>query len=245
MQNETADSIPQGITVLIVDDEPRLRDIVKMNLELEKYRTVEAGSGYEALEKLRDELPDIIILDVMMPEMDGYTALRHIREISTAPVIMLSVRDDERDRIHGLNLGADDYISKPFSAPELISRIKAVLRRTYLPAPKRRTNVTIDANLSIDFDRRKAIVRGKTVALRPTESRLLYHLVNNAGKLMSHETLLMKVWGREYREEDHYLRLYIKYLREKLEADPASPKYILTEHGMGYTFAEFEHAPTE
>ncbi len=231
---------PQGVTILVVDDEPRLRDVVRMNLEIEGYRVVEAGTGYEALERLRDELPDLIILDIMMPEMDGFTALRHIREISTVPVIMLTVRNDERDRIRGLDLGADDYINKPFSTPELLSRAKAVLRRAFLPAPARRTRVEVDDDLVIDFDRREVIVRGRKITLRPTESRLLYHLVNNAGRLLSHETLLAKVWGREYRDEDHYVRLYITYLRQKIERDPAHPEYILTERGLGYRFREFE-----
>jgi DNA-binding response OmpR family regulator len=230
---------PQGVTVLVVDDEPRLRDVTRLNLELEGYRVAEAATGYEALEKLREELPDLIILDVMMPEMDGFSALKSIREISTVPVIMLTVRNDEQDRIRGLDLGADDYMTKPFSTLELLSRVKAVLRRTFMPAPTRRATVTVDDDLTIDFDRREVRVRGQRVTLRPTEARLLYHLVNNAGRLLSHETLLAKVWGREYRDEDHYVRLYITYLRQKIERDPAHPEYILTERGMGYRFKEF------
>ena len=179
----------------------------------------------------------------MMPEMDGFTALKHIRETSTVPVIMLTVRNDERDRIRGLDLGADDYINKPFSTPELLSRMKAVLRRTFMPAPTRRALILIDDDLSIDFDHREVIVRGNKVTLRPTESRLLYHLVNNAGRLLSHETLLAKVWGREYRDEDHYVRLYITYLRQKIERDPAHPEYIVTERGMGYRFKDLAPIP--
>ena len=229
---------PQGITILVVDDEPRLRDVTRMNLEMEGYRVVEAGTGYEAIERLRQELPDLIIMDVMMPEMDGFAALKQIRELSTTPVIMLTVRNDERDRIRGLDLGADDYMTKPFSTPELLSRVKAVLRRTFMPAPTRRARVTVDDDLSIDFDRREVLVRGQHVTLRPTEARLLYHLVSNAGRLLSHATLLSKVWGREYRDEDHYVRLYITYLRQKIERDPTHPEYILTERGMGYRFKE-------
>ena len=229
---------PQGITILVVDDEPRLRDVTRLNLEMEGYRVVEAGTGYEAIERLRQELPDLIIMDVMMPEMDGFAALKQIRELSTTPVIMLTVRNDERDRIRGLDLGADDYMTKPFSTPELLSRVKAVLRRTFMPAPTRRARVTVDDDLSIDFDRREVLVRGQHVTLRPTEARLLYHLVSNAGRLLSHATLLSKVWGREYRDEDHYVRLYITYLRQKIERDPTHPEYILTERGMGYRFKE-------
>ena len=234
---------PQGVTILVVDDEPRLRDVLRMNLEFEGYHVVEAETGYDAVSKLREALPDLILLDIMMPEMDGFTALKHIRETSTVPVIMLTVRNDERDRIRGLDLGADDYINKPFSTPELLSRMKAVLRRTFMPAPTRRALIVIDDDLSIDFDHREVIVRGNKVTLRPTESRLLYHLVNNAGRLLSHETLLAKVWGREYRDEDHYVRLYITYLRQKIERDPAHPEYIVTERGMGYRFKDLAPIP--
>lgn len=237
--NPTETFDPQGYTILIVDDEPRLRDVLRLNLELERYRVTEAATGYEAVERLREDLPDLIILDVMMPEMDGFTALRHIREISTVPVIMLTVRTDERDRIRGLEIGADDYMSKPFSTPELLSRVKAVLRRTFQSAPPRRARVVVDDDLTVDFDRREVIVRGQHVTLRPTEARLLSHLVNNAGHLLSHETLLAKVWGREYKDENQYVRLYITYLRQKIERDPAHPEYILTERGLGYRFREF------
>jgi two-component system KDP operon response regulator KdpE len=230
---------PQGVTILVVDDEPRLRDVTRLNLEMAGFQVVEAATGYEAIERMREALPDLIILDVMMPEMDGFTALKEIREVSTVPVIMLTVRNDERDRIHGLDLGADDYMTKPFSTPELLSRVKAVLRRTFMPAPTRRERVVVDDDLTIDFDHREVLVRGERVTLRPTEARLLYHLVANAGHLLTHNTLLAKVWGREYRDENHYVRLYITYLRQKIERDPAHPDYILTERGMGYRFKEF------
>ncbi len=175
-----------------------------------------------------------------MPEMDGFETLRAIREVSTVPVIMLTVRQSEQDRIRGLDLGADDYIAKPFSPKELLLRIRALLRRSFMPAPARKTEIVVDPDLKIDFSRREVIVRGEKVVLRPTEYRLLYHLVNNAGRLLTHETLLSKVWGREYRDEAHYLRLYITYLRQKIEKDPAHPKYILTERGVGYRFKELD-----
>ena len=233
---------PRSITVLVVDDEPRLVDVVRMNLEVEGYRVVAAASGMEALERLKQDLPDLVILDVMMPELDGYETLRQMREFSNVPVIMLTVRQDEQDRIRGLEIGADDYLGKPYSPRELQSRIKAVLRRTFTPSPARKTAIVVDADLTIDFDRHKVWVRGAEVTLRPTEYRLLYHLVNNAGRLLTHETLLSKVWGHEYRDESHYLRLYITYLRQKLERDPAHPKYILTERGVGYRFRELPPA---
>ncbi|MGH2487180.1 MAG: response regulator transcription factor [Ktedonobacterales bacterium] len=230
---------PRHYTVLVVDDEPRLVDVVRLNLEMEGYHVVEASDGQEAITRLKEDLPDLVVLDVMMPEMDGFETLRRIRAVSSVPVIMLTVRQEESDRIRGLEIGADDYLTKsPFSPRELQSRIRAVLRRTFMPAPARKTSITVDQDLTIDFNRREIWVRGQKVTLRPTEYKLLYHLVNNAGRLMTHEALLSKVWGHEYRDESHYLRLYITYLRQKLERDPAHPKYILTERGVGYRFRE-------
>ncbi len=233
---------PRSLTVLIVDDEPRIIDFIRMNLEFEGFRVVDAATGYEALERLKEDLPDLILLDVMMPKMDGFETLKHIREVSNVPVIMLTVRQEEGDRIRGLDLGADDYITKPFSPRELLSRIKALLRRSFMPSPTRKTRIVVDDDLTIDFSKGEVFVRGEKIALRPTEYRLLYHLVNNAGRLLTHETLLSKVWGHEYRDEAHYLRLYITYLRQKIEQDPAHPKYILTERGLGYRFRELDQA---
>ena len=233
---------PHSITVLVVDDEPRLVDVVRMNLEMGGYRVLGAFDGAEALEKLKQDLPDLVVLDVMMPEMDGFETLRRIREVSNLPVIMLTVRNEPADRIKGLEIGADDYLSKPFDPRELQSRIKALLRRTFAPSPARKTKIVVDKDLVIDFNKREVWVRAEKVTLRPTEYRLLYHLVNNAGRLMTHDTLLSKVWGHEYRDESQYLRLYITYLRQKLERDPAHPKYILTERGVGYRFRELESA---
>ena len=230
----------RDMTILIVDDEPRIRDFVRMNLELEHYTVLDASNGREALDELREHLPDLVVLDVMMPEMDGFETLKAIREVSTVPVIMLTVQQDEQSRIRGLDLGADDYIAKPFNPRELLSRIRALLRRSLMPPPSRKTEIVVDTDLKIDFSRHEVIVRGEKVVLRPTEYRLLYHLVNNAGHLLTHETLLSKVWGREYRDEAHYLRLYVTYLRQKIEKDPAHPKYILTERGVGYRFKELE-----
>ncbi len=235
---------PRNITVLVADDEPRLVDVVRLNLELEGYRVIAADNGIEALERLKADLPDLVVLDVMMPELDGFETLRRIREVSSIPVLMLTVRGEEGDRIRGLEIGADDYLTKPFSPRELQSRIKALLRRTFMPAPPRKTRIVVDDDLTIDFNSGAVWVRGEKVTLRPTEYRLLYHLVNNAGRLMTHETLLSKVWGPEYRDESHYLRLYITYLRQKLERDPQHPKYILTERGMGYRFRELVAAET-
>ena len=238
MENEAFDQ--RDIIILVVDDEPRIRDLVRLNLEMEHYGVIEAANGVEALDRLRENLPDLVMLDVMMPEMDGFETLRAIREVSTVPVVMLTVRQSEQDRIHGLDLGADDYLAKPFSPRELLSRIRALLRRSFMAPPSRKTEIIVDPDLKIDFSRHEVIVRGQKVVLRPTEYRLLYHLVSNAGHLLTHETLLSKVWGREYRDEAHYLRLYITYLRQKIEKDPAHPKYILTERGVGYRFKELD-----
>jgi len=228
------------MTVLVVDDEPRLVDVVRLNLELEGYRVLTAENGVEALARLKADLPDLVVLDVMMPEMDGFETLRHIREVSSVPVLMLTVRQEEYDLIRGLEIGADDYLTKPYNPRELQARIKALLRRSTMQAPARRTRIEVDDDLTIDFGKHEVWVRGEKVPLRPTEYRLLYHLVTNAGRLMTHDTLLSKVWGPEYRDESHYLRLYITYLRRKLERDPAHPKYILTERGMGYRFRDLD-----
>jgi two-component system KDP operon response regulator KdpE len=230
----------QDKTILVVDDEPRIIEAVGMNLELEGYQVSGASNGYKALQKLTEELPDLVILDVMMPEMDGFETLRKIREVSTVPVIMLTVKGEETDKVKGLDLGADDYVTKPFRPKELVSRVKAVLRRVEMPSPVPKTEIRVDDNLSIDFSRCKVIAKGKEVHLRPTEYRLLYHLVSNAGRVLNHETLLRRVWGYEYRDEDHYLWLYITYLRKKIEEDPKHPKYILGERGIGYRFRELE-----
>ena len=227
--------------ILVVDDEPRMIRFIRMNLELEGYQVIEAKNGIQALEQVRQHLPDLVIMDVMMPEMDGFETLRMLREISTVPVILLTVKSDEEDRIRGLELGADDYITKPFSPRELNSRVNAVLRRAEWPAPPPRTILKIDERLSVDFNRHQVIVDGERIDLRPTEYRLLNHLIQNAGWVVPHDTLLAKVWGYEYRDETHYLRLYINYLRKKIEEDPSNPRYILTERGVGYRFMDFKN----
>jgi two-component system KDP operon response regulator KdpE len=225
--------------ILVVDDEPRMIHFIRLNLEHDGFEVSEAESGLTALEQLRDQLPDLILLDVMMPELNGFETLRMIREISTVPVIMLTAKGEEEDRVQGLELGADDYITKPFSPRELVSRVRAVLRRTMMPSAPARELIEVDDRLKIDFDRREIWVQDELVKLRPTEFRLLYHLVQNAGWVVPHDQLLAKVWGYEYRDETHYLRLYINYLRQKLERDPSNPEYILTERGVGYRFVDY------
>jgi two-component system KDP operon response regulator KdpE len=227
-------------TILIVDDEPRMVRFVKMNLDLEGYITLEANNGLQALEKVRDYNPDLVLLDVEMPGMDGFETLKRIRKISDAAVIMLTVRADEEDRVKGLDLGADDYVTKPFSPRELSSRIRAVLRRFETPGRPDKQIIKIDDRLQVDLQRRDVIVDGERIGLRPTEYRLLYQLIQNAGWVIPHETLLTKVWGPEYIDDGHLLRLYITYLRKKIEKDPSHPQYIFTERGLGYRFVDYQ-----
>lgn len=226
--------------ILVVDDEERMVRFIRLNLEHDGFRVIPAFNGTQALNKTRGNLPDLILLDVMMPDIDGFEVLKLIREVSNVPVIMLTAKGEEDDRVRGLELGADDYITKPFSPRELVSRVRAVLRRTESATSPTHGLIEVDERLKIDFDRREVWVDGQLVKLRPTEYRLLYHLVQNAGWVLSHDQLLTKVWGYEYRDEPHYVRLYINYLRSKLEKDPANPKYILTERGVGYRFFDYQ-----
>ena len=230
--------------ILVVDDEERMVRFIRLNLEHDGFRVSEAFNGNQAINKIRSNLPDLVLLDVMLPDIDGFEVLRIIREVSSVPVIMLTAKGEEDDRVRGLELGADDYITKPFSPRELSSRVRAVLRRTETSGPSTHGLIEVDDRLKIDFDRREVWVEGQLVKLRPTEYRLLYHLVQNAGWVISHDQLLAKVWGYEYRDEPHYVRLYINYLRKKLEKDPSNPKYILTERGIGYRFVDFRRKST-
>ena len=225
--------------ILAVDDEQRMVRFIQLNLEQDGFEVVTAYNGKEALEQVRTQLPDLILLDIMMPDINGFEVLKKIREVNNVPVIMLTAKGEEDDRIQGLELGADDYITKPFSPRELVSRIRAVLRRTKSFKDDQADQIIVDDRLTIDFSRREVWVEGKKVDLRPTEYRLLYHLVQNAGWVNTHEQLLSKVWGFEYQDEPHYVRLYVNYLRKKLEEDPSNPKYILTERGVGYRFVDY------
>lgn len=239
MQNQLSEPNYQDMRVLVVDDESRMINFIRMNLELEGFQVLEARNGLEALDMVRKHIPGLIILDIMMPQLDGFETLRMLREFSNVPVIMLTAKGEEEDKVHGLELGADDYVTKPFGARELVSRVKAVLRRVNSVSEPGEAILEVDNRLSVDFNKREVIVEGNRIKLRPTEYRLLYHLIENAGWTVPHEQLLAKVWGYEYRDETHYVRLYVNYLREKVEEDPSNPKYILTERGIGYRFADF------
>lgn len=228
--------------ILAVDDEQRMVRFIQLNLEQDGFQVITAYNGKDALEQVRTQLPDLILLDIMMPDINGFEVLKKIREVNNVPVIMLTAKGEEDDRIQGLELGADDYITKPFSPRELVSRIRAVLRRTKSFQDEEVDQIKVDDRLTIDFSRREVWVDGEKVDLRPTEYRLLYHLVQNAGWVNTHEQLLSKVWGFEYQDEPHYVRLYVNYLRKKLEEDPSNPKYILTERGVGYRFVDYRRS---
>jgi two-component system KDP operon response regulator KdpE len=226
--------------ILVVDDEERMARFIRLNLEHDGFQVIEAFKGMQAVGLLRDKMPDAVILDVMLPDIDGFEVLQLIREVSTVPVIMLTAKGEEEDRVKGLELGADDYVTKPFSPRELVSRVRAVLRRVEQASNTGEGTIEVDDHLKIDFGRREIRLDGELVKLRPTEYRLLYHLVTNAGWVLTYDQILSKVWGYEYRDEPHYVRLYVNYLRQKLEKDPANPVYILTERGVGYRFVDYK-----
>ena len=223
-------------TVLVVDDQPRLVKLVREVLTAVGYRVLSASDGESALETLAVEQPDLVLLDIMLPgEMDGYNVCTRVREFSTVPIIMLTAKTREVDMLHGFDVGADDYLTKPFSAKELIARVGAVLRRSKISTQE--ALVTADltcGDLVISFARRKVTVQGHEVALTPTEFRLLQQLALNVDRVILHEDLLANVWGPEYRDDIDYLRTYVRHLRRKIEEDSSQPRYILTTPGVGY-----------
>jgi len=220
-------------TILIVDDEPQIRRVMRTTLASQGYTVLEAKNGEEALETLRSEHPGLILLDVNMPGMSGLDACREIRQTSDVPVIMLTVRNTERDKVSALDAGADDYVVKPFGAPELMARIRAALRRS---TAGETPPAFVSDDLQIDFAKRAVTVRGNAVRLTPKEFELLRHLVANQGKALGHRRLLQAVWGPDYGEETEYLRVFINQLRKKIEPDPRHPQYIHTEPWIGYRF---------
>lgn len=222
-----------GANILIVDDEPQIRRVMRSTLSSQGYTVTEAKTGEEALDSIRKERPDLVLLDVNMPGMGGIEACREIRRSSDAPIIMLTVRKTERDKVLALDAGADDYVVKPFGMEELLARIRASLRR-YSPGDKIPPFISRDVN--IDFESRRLTVRGRDVHLTPKEFDVLKYLVANLGKPLTHRRLLQVVWGPDYGEETENLRVVINQLRKKIESDPAQPKYILTEPWVGYRF---------
>lgn len=225
--------------ILVVDDEPDVVKVVRMSFQVQEptWEVLEAYDGQEALAVFEREHPDLVLLDIMMPEMSGFDVLKELRLFSDGPVIMLTAKGDEIAKVMGLNLGADDYITKPFSHLELLARVKAVLRRVQ-GVPLAHELPFTSGDIHVDFERRQVTVRGQPVSLTATEYRLLYHLVRNAGQILTHETLLARVWGREYTDEIDYLKVYVSRLRNKVERDPRDPQYIITEYGVGYGFVK-------
>jgi two-component system KDP operon response regulator KdpE len=224
--------------ILVVDDAADVVESVRLGFTLQ-WREVEvlgASNGEQALDLVEREAPDIVLLDIGLPGRDGFDVLRELRTFSDVPVVMLTARDDAMDKVKGLELGADDYVTKPFNHLELMARVRAVLRRHDMPAPASRAPSFRSGELEVDFARQEVRLRGERVDLTPTEYKLLYHLVRNAGHVLQHGTLLAKVWGREYMDETDYVRVYIRRLREKLGDDPDHPRYIQTERRLGYRF---------
>jgi two-component system KDP operon response regulator KdpE len=226
------------VKVLVIDDESVIVEAVELGLSLH-WREVEvitAGNAVDGLDMVEREQPNLVLLDIGLPGKDGYQALKEIRAFSDVPVIMLTARDDAMDKVRGLELGADDYVTKPFNHLELLARMKAVLRRLDLPAPTDRVPSFKAGDLEVDFGAAEARLGGRRLELTPTEYKLLYHLVRNAGQVLPHGTLLAKVWGREYVDEVDYVRVYMRRLRDKLGDDPEHPRYLRTERGVGYRF---------
>jgi two-component system KDP operon response regulator KdpE len=223
--------------ILVVDDEPRVVRLVSEVLKAFGYQVIAAASGEPAIDMVALEQPDLVLLDIRLPgDLDGYKVCRRIREFSDVAVIMLTAKALERDMLDGFDAGADDYLTKPFSAKELVARVKAVLRRTQRPEEKVTTAFTC-GNLEINFAQHIVSISGRRIPLTRTEYALLRHLALNANRVVLHQELLIEVWGPEYRDDVDYLRAYIRYLRRKLEEDPAHPNYILTSPGVGYMLA--------
>ncbi len=220
-------------TILVVDDDSQIRRVMRNALSSHGYTIIEARNGEEALKKVRTERLDLIILDLNMPDMDGIEVCREIRVVSNLPIIMLTVRSAEKDKVRALDAGADDYVVKPFGIDELLARIRAALRRA--PGEAVETSV-VTKEMHLDFDNRTIVVQGKSVHLTPKEFELLRELVTNAGKPVSHRRLLQAVWGPDYGEETESLRVMVNQLRKKIEPDPANPRFIRTEPWIGYRF---------
>jgi DNA-binding response OmpR family regulator len=226
--------------ILVADDDPQLLRLVTRNLQLEGYDTLSGSDGQQALDLIETRMPDVLLLDVMMPRLDGFSVTERVRQFSTVPIIIVTARGQEQDKIHGLDLGADDYLTKPFSVEELLARVRAVLRRSQLGSVANeqgmRSSATI-GELTIDFAQHLVKMGGREVQLTPVEYRLLAYLVQNAGRVVTQDLLLEHVWGTEYMGESHLLQVNVNRLRRKLEADPAHPRYVLTKTGVGYLFA--------
>lgn len=220
--------------VLVVDDDHKILRLLRIEFTAQGFQVLMAERGREALDILDRQRPDLVVLDIIMPGMDGLEVLKRIREKSGVPVILLTAKGTDSDKIMGLELGADDYLPKPFNPEELTARVRAVLRRSQMREAPNNGNKLVCGNITIDLARRTVFVNGKAVVLSRTEWQLLQQLCANAGRVMLHEDLLTRTWGPEYRDDVQYLRVWISRLRQKLEENPAEPKYIRTVQGIGY-----------
>jgi DNA-binding response OmpR family regulator len=225
-------------TILAADDDPQILRLISRNLHFEGYEVIAVSDGQAALEQIEAQAPDLVLLDVMMPRLDGFTLTQRVREFSAVPLILLTARGEDADKIHGLDLGADDYLTKPFSVEELLARVRAVLRRAQLPADAHSLSAkTTVGELEVDYVQHLVTLRGREVTLTPTEYRILAYLAQNAGRVVTQDLLLDHVWGPEYIGESHMLQVNINRLRRKLEDDHTHPRYLLTKVGIGYLLA--------
>jgi len=221
--------------ILLIEDEDDIVRLLKFRFQQEGYEVLSAANGVEGLRVLQQEHPHLVMLDVMMPRMNGWETCKRIREYSDVPIIMLTALGQEMDKVRGLELGADDYVTKPFSLAEVIARARAALRRGRQPLSDTMT-VQIDERLTVDRAQRQVIVNGERTELSPTEFRVLDCFLDNQGRILTHQSLLTQVWGWEYIDETDYLKVYIHHLRKKIEQNPGKPCYIVTERGLGYRF---------
>lgn len=227
-------------TVVAADDDPQLLRLVTRNLQLEGYDVIAVSDGQQALTQIEQQVPDLVLLDVMMPKMDGFTVCHRVRDFSTVPIIIVTARGQDQDKVRGLDLGADDYLTKPFSVDELLARVRAVLRRTQFTTKDSSQGLQMTAtigDLEIDYSQHLVKMAGREITLTPTEYRILAYLAQNAGRVLTQDLLLEHVWGSEYLGESHMLQVNINRLRRKLEVDPTHPRYILTKVGVGYYLA--------
>ena len=227
-------------TILAADDDPQLLRLITRNLQLEGYDVLAASDGQQALELIENNAPDLVLLDVMMPRMDGFTVCYRVREFSSVPIIIITARGQDQDKVRGLDLGADDYLTKPFSVDELLARVRAVIRRSQFTAREYTQGLratTATGSLVIDYSQHIVMLHGREIALTPTEYRIIAYLAQNVGRVVTQDLLLEHVWGQEYLGESHMLQVNINRLRRKLEVDATQPHYILTKVGVGYSLA--------
>ena len=225
-------------TILAADDDPQILRLVTRNLELDGYEVIAVSDGQAALEQIEAHTPDLVLLDIMMPRMDGFTVTQRVREFSSVPIMLLTARGQDSDKIHGLDLGADDYLTKPFSVEELLARVRAVLRRSQLGADSQGLSAkTTVGELEVDYVQHLVTMHGQEITLTPTEYRILAYLAQNAGRVVTQDLLLEHVWGAEYIGESHMLQVNINRLRRKIEDDHTHPRYLLTKVGIGYLLA--------